>query len=199
MVAWSLPNISANHLFECLVTANIIFNLFTSFFAIHYYKTSKYACKNTITNSEKGTIFSKCLRGKQIIEYFAILFLGLIIIKHERKRLFGRFLNYYLHRDDINIISLDYTIKRQNRNKGQTGKRLCPDTAVGGGQSRFSCGKETGYSGRLTEMASSSSWACSMMPGASSITSRPLLFLGKAIQSRMLSRPAKRLTKRSRP
>lgn len=25
-----------------------------------------------------------------------------------------------------------------------------------------------GYSGRLTEMASSSSWACSMMPGASS-------------------------------
>ena len=34
MVAWSLPNISANHLFECLVTANIIFNLFTSFFAI---------------------------------------------------------------------------------------------------------------------------------------------------------------------
>ena len=35
MVAWSLPNISANHLFECLVTANIIFNLFTSFFAIY--------------------------------------------------------------------------------------------------------------------------------------------------------------------
>ena len=34
MVAWSLPNISANHLFECLVTANIIFNLFTYFFAI---------------------------------------------------------------------------------------------------------------------------------------------------------------------
>ena len=50
----------------------------------------------------------------------------------------------------------------------KTGKRLCPDTAVGGGQSRFSCGKGTGYSGRLTEMASSSSWACSMMPGASS-------------------------------
>ena len=36
MVAWSLPNISANHLFERLVTANIIFNLFTSFFAILY-------------------------------------------------------------------------------------------------------------------------------------------------------------------
>ena len=122
IVAWSLPNISANHLFECLVTANIIFNLFTSFFAIHYYKTNKYACKNTITNSEKGTIFSKCLRGKQIIEYFAILFLGLIIIKYERKRLFWRFLNYNLHRDDINIISLDYTIKRQNRNKGTNGK-----------------------------------------------------------------------------
>lgn len=50
----------------------------------------------------------------------------------------------------------------------KTGKRLCPDTMVGGGQSRFSCGKGTGYSGRLTEMASSSSWACSMMPGASS-------------------------------
>ena len=51
----------------------------------------------------------------------------------------------------------------------KTGKRPCPDTMVGGGQSRFSCGKgRTGYSGRLTEMASSSSWACSMMPGASS-------------------------------
>ena len=48
------------------------------------------------------------------------------------------------------------------------GKRLCPGTMVGGGQSRFSCGKGSGYSGRLTEMASSSSWACSMMPGASS-------------------------------
>ena len=48
------------------------------------------------------------------------------------------------------------------------GERLCPGTMVGGGQSRFSCGKGTGYSGRLTEMASSSSWACSMMPGASS-------------------------------
>ena len=78
-------------------------------------------------------------------------------------------------------------------------KRLCPGAMTGGGQSRFYRGGRTGYSGRLTEMASSSSWACSMMPGASSITSRPLLFLGKAIQSRMLSRPAKRLTKRSRP
>ena len=68
----------------------------------------------------------------------------------------------------MNIISLDYTIKRQNRNKGQTGKRPCPDTMVGGGQSRFYRGGRTGYSGRLTEMASSSSWACSMMPGASS-------------------------------
>ena len=39
----------------------------------------------------------------------------------------------------------------------------------------------------------------SMGPGASSMTSRPLLFLGKAMQSRMLSRPAKIDTKRSRP
>ena len=76
LVAWSLPNISANHLFERLVTANIIFNLFTSFFAIHYYKISKYACKSTIIVSEKGKIFSKCLRDMQIIEYFAILFLS---------------------------------------------------------------------------------------------------------------------------
>ena len=76
LVAWSLPNISANHLFERLVTANIIFNLFTSFFAIHYYKISKYACKSTIIVSEKGKIFSKCLRDMQIVEYFAILFLS---------------------------------------------------------------------------------------------------------------------------
>ena len=54
------------------------------------------------------------------------------------------------------------------RKRRKQKERLCPDTAVGGGQSRFSCGKGTGYSGRLTEMASSSSWACSMMPGASS-------------------------------
>ena len=73
MVAWSLPSISANHLFECLVTANIIFNLFTSFFAIHYYKIGEYACKSTKIISEKGTIASKCLRNMQIIEYFAIL------------------------------------------------------------------------------------------------------------------------------
>ena len=86
MVAWSLPNISANHLFECLVTANMIFNLFTSFFAIHYYKISKYACKSTKMISEKGKIFSKHLRNMQIIEYFTILFLSLIIIKYERKK-----------------------------------------------------------------------------------------------------------------
>ncbi len=46
---------------------------------------------------------------------------------------------------------------------------------------------------------SSSSCFWSSAEGASSITSRPLLFLGKAMQSRMLSRPAKRLTQRSRP
>ena len=95
MVAWSLPNISANHLFERLVTANIIFNLFTSFFAIHYYKISEYACKSTRIISEKGKIFSKCLRNMQIIEHFAILFLSLIIIKYERKRLFWSFLSYH--------------------------------------------------------------------------------------------------------
>ena len=50
--------------------------------------------------------------------------------------------------------------------KRESGPVLTP--LWGGGQSRFSCGKGTGYSGRLTEMASSSSWACSMMPGASS-------------------------------
>ena len=39
----------------------------------------------------------------------------------------------------------------------------------------------------------------SIAEGASSITSRPLLFLGNAMQSRILSRPAKMLTQRSRP
>ena len=75
LVAWSLPNISANHLFERLVTANIIFNLFTSFFAIHYYKISKYACKSTIIISEKRTIASKCLRLVSLIDrnlYFGV-------------------------------------------------------------------------------------------------------------------------------
>ena len=95
MVAWSLPNISANHLFECLVTANIIFNLFTSFFAIHYYIIGEYACKSTRIISEKEKIFSKYLRNMQIVEHFAILFLSLIIIKYERKRLFWSFLSYH--------------------------------------------------------------------------------------------------------
>ena len=55
------------------------------------------------------------------------------------------------------------------RKRRKQKERPCPDTAVGGGQSRFCMGVgRTGYSGRLTEMASSSSWACSMMPGASS-------------------------------
>ena len=36
--------------------------------------------------SEKGKIFSKHLRNMQIIEYFTILFLSLIIIKYERKK-----------------------------------------------------------------------------------------------------------------
>lgn len=102
MVAWSLPNISANHLFERLVTANIIFNLFTSFFAIHYYKISKYACKSTKIISEKGTKPSKCLQNKQIIEFFTILFLSLIIIKYERKSIYRTYrgepdLNFYLY------------------------------------------------------------------------------------------------------
>lgn len=46
---------------------------------------------------------------------------------------------------------------------------------------------------------SSSSWIWSMRLGAPSMTSRPWLFLGKAMQSRMLSRPAKSDTKRSSP
>ena len=53
--------------------SEFIFNLFTSFFAIHYYKIGEYACKSTKIISEKGTITSKYLRNMQIIEYFAIL------------------------------------------------------------------------------------------------------------------------------
>ena len=45
----------------------------------------------------------------------------------------------------------------------------------------------------------SSSCFGSSAEGASSITSRPLLFFGKAIQSLILSRPANMLTQRSRP
>ena len=51
----------------------------------------------------------------QIIEYFTILFLSLIIINMSEKGYLGYFLNYYKHRDDINIISLACTIKRKNR------------------------------------------------------------------------------------
>ena len=42
----------------------------------------------------------------QIIEYFTILFLSLIIINMSEKGYLGYFLNYSKHRDDINIISL---------------------------------------------------------------------------------------------
>ncbi len=56
-----------------------------------------------------------------------------------------------------------------------------------------------GYSLISITRFSSSSCLASIFDGASSITSRPLLFFGKAMQSRMLSRPAKRLTQRSRP
>lgn len=45
----------------------------------------------------------------------------------------------------------------------------------------------------------SSSCFWSIAEGASSITSRPELFFGNAIQSRMLSNPANKLTQRSRP
>ena len=41
--------------------------------------------------SEKGKTFSKCLRNMHIIEYSAILFLSLIIIKYERKGCLGDF------------------------------------------------------------------------------------------------------------
>ena len=46
---------------------------------------------------------------------------------------------------------------------------------------------------------SSSNCFWSITEGASSITSRPELFFGNAMQSRILSRPAKILTQRSRP
>ena len=55
------------------------------------------------------------------------------------------------------------------------------------------------YSFTSTIRFSSSSCFWSIAEGASSITSRPLLFLGNAMQSRILSRPAKMLTQRSRP
>lgn len=46
---------------------------------------------------------------------------------------------------------------------------------------------------------SSSSCSCSTREGASIITSRPELFFGKAMQSRMLSSPAKSETSLSKP
>ena len=52
----------------------------------NFSKISKYACESTKIISKKGKIFSKCLRNMQIIEYFSILFLSLIIIKYERKK-----------------------------------------------------------------------------------------------------------------
>ena len=54
-------------------------------------------------------------------------------------------------------------------------------------------------SGFTISKVSSSSCFWSRAAGASSITSRPELFFGKAMQSRILSRPANRLTQRSRP
>ena len=52
---------------------------------------------------------------------------------------------------------------------------------------------------KSSAMLSSSSCAGSRTEGASIIVSRPELFLGNAMQSRIESRPAKRLTQRSRP
>ena len=52
---------------------------------------------------------------------------------------------------------------------------------------------------RSSLICNSSSCLSSMNDGASSMTSRPLLFLGNAMQSRILSRPANMLTKRSKP
>ena len=52
---------------------------------------------------------------------------------------------------------------------------------------------------KSSAMLSSSSCAGSRTEGASIIVSRPELFLGKAMQSRIESKPAKRLTQRSRP
>ena len=53
-------------------------------------------------------------------------------------------------------------------------------------------------SGRMSRL-SSSSWVWSILDGASIITSRPWLFFGKAIKSRMDSLPAKRAQTRSKP
>ena len=61
------------------------------------------------------------------------------------------------------------------------------------------CSSYDSFSVSSTFSCNSSSCLGSSSPGASSMTSRPLLFFGKAMQSRMLSRPAMRLTKRSRP
>ena len=63
----------------------------------------------------------------------------------------------------------------------------------------YGCFLSAYASGSFTESESSSSCDWSITPGASSMTSRPELFLGKAMQSRMLSKPAKSETKRSRP
>lgn len=54
------------------------------------------------------------------------------------------------------------------------------------------------FAGRRSSINSSNCF-WSTAEGASNITSRPELFFGKAIQSRMLSSPAKRLTQRSKP
>ena len=51
----------------------------------------------------------------------------------------------------------------------------------------------------LTTILSSSNWPGSRTDGASIMVSRPELFFGNAIQSRIESRPANRLTQRSRP
>ena len=39
----------------------------SSFFAIHYYNISEYACKSTIIISEKGKMFLKSLQKKQMM------------------------------------------------------------------------------------------------------------------------------------
>ena len=86
---------------------------------------------------------------------------------------------------------------------------MCPYTAIGTRQIRRGWRQMSptsyfiyiyySYSVTFIARASSSNCFWSITPGASSMTSRPLLFLGKAMTSRMLSNSAKRLTKRSRP
>ena len=68
-------NWSRNNESICFLSFVYFLVFLTSFFAIHYYKISKYTCKSTIIISEKRTIASKCLRLVSLIDrnlYFGV-------------------------------------------------------------------------------------------------------------------------------